>query len=76
MILYPALLRQLQLDIGGTHGCVYSVVKVRQIFGGHMILYPVLLRQDTKQDTKLKSVTLSDIRIPCNVNMKAGWEKP
>ena len=22
---------------------------------------------------KLKSVTLSDIRIPCNANMKTGW---
>ena len=40
-----------------------------------MILYPVLSKQDTKQDTKLKSVILSDIRIPCNITMKAGWEK-
>jgi len=38
-----------------------------------MILYPVLLRQNTKLDKKLKSVILSDIRI---VNMKARWEKP
>jgi len=40
-----------------------------------MILYPVLSKQATKQDTKLKSVILSDIRIPCNITMKAGWEK-
>ena len=32
-------------------------------------MYSVL----SKQDTKLKSVTLSDIRIPCNANMKTGW---
>ena len=33
-----------------------------------MVLYPVLSKQDTKQDTKLKSVILSDIRIPWNVS--------
>ena len=33
-----------------------------------MILYPVLSKQDTKQDTKLKSAILSDIRIPSNVS--------
>jgi len=31
-------------------------------------MYSVL----SKQDTKLKSVTLGDIRIPCNANMKTG----
>ena len=35
----------------------------------HTILYhAVLSKQDTEQDTKLKSVIFSDIRIPCNVS--------
>jgi len=42
-----------------------------------MILYPILSKQDTKQDTKLKSVILSDIRFnEMLANKKAGPEKP
>ena len=43
-----------------------------------MILYPVLSKQDRKQDTNPKSVILSNIRIPWNViaNMKARKESP
>jgi len=36
-------------------------------------MYPVLSKRYNY--TKLKSVTLSDIRIPYNANMKTGWEK-
>ena len=38
--------------------------------GEHMILYTVLVRQDAKQDKKLK---ICHFKI---VNMKARWEKP
>ena len=58
-------------EIPSKHLCVYPQIMKSLKTYTLKISYHVTLHE-----IQMKSVILSDARIPCNVNMKARWEKP